>query len=200
VLHGVPAVASLLGERAGRFTLNAEQAPIDPDLTGSLHQQIAACVSRSRGAASSPRITVAAAAPAPPSIPPVPRPPPVVDIPVEVAPLVAEVPREATVRTLPITPRPFVPAFVPRMVTVTPRAHVERTLPLARPVVAALPIHRPSVAPAAAPEPRMRRSWGVPLRWVGVAAVAALGLVLGAGVRALRQTPSSTPTTAAPQH
>jgi len=51
VLHGVPAVASLLGERAGRFTLNAERAPIDPDLTGSLHQQIAACVTRSRGAA-----------------------------------------------------------------------------------------------------------------------------------------------------
>jgi DNA-binding response OmpR family regulator len=185
VLHGVPAIASLLGERAGRFTLNPERAPIDPDLTGSLHQQIAACVTRSRGAASAPRIVQAAEAPAPPSAP-LPYRPPVVEIPVEVGPLVVERAPEAVVRTLPIAPRPF----APRMVTMTPRAPTERTLPLVRPVFTP----RPS-APPPSIEPRARRSWGVPLTWVGVAAVAALGLVLGAGVRALRQTPASSPTT-----
>jgi DNA-binding response OmpR family regulator len=183
-LHGVPAIASLLGERIGRFTLNPERAPIDPDLTGSLHQQIAACVTRSRGAT---KVVEAAAVPAPPSIP-LPHRPPVTEIPVEVGPLVQERPQESPVRTLPLAPRPF----VPRMVTVSPRASVERTLPLARPVVASVAPQRPPVA-SASPEPRAGRSWGLSLRWVGVAAVAALGLVLGAGVRALRQTPANAP-------
>lgn len=183
MLHGVPAVASLLGERAGRFTLNPERAPIDPDLTGSLHQQIAACVTRSRGSV---RIAEAAVMP-PPSVPLQSR-PAMVEIPVEAGPLEVERAPEPAVRTLPIAPRPF----IPRMVTVTPRTSAERTLPLARPVAP----YRPPIV-SAPPEPRARRSWGVSLRWVGVAAVAALGLVLGAGVRALRQTPAGTPTTAA---
>jgi DNA-binding response OmpR family regulator len=195
VLHGVPAMASLLGERAGRFTLNPERAPIDPDLTGSLHQQIAACVARSRGATSAPRIVVPAEVSAPPPSAPPPHRPPVVEIPVEVAPLVVERPQEYPARTLPIAPRPF----LPRMVTVTPRAHTERTLPLVRPVpaVAASVAPHPPRAESRPPEPSARRSWGIPLRWVGVAAVAALGLVLGAGVRALRQTPPPSPPAAA---
>ncbi len=189
-VHGVPAMASLLGERAGRFTLSAERAPIDPDLTGSLHQQIAACVARSRGLASAPRIVVPAVASPPPSAPPrrleLVR-PSIDEIPVEVAPLVVERAQEPPARTLPLAPR----AFVPRMVTVTPRAP-ERTLPLARPVT-----HPPVAMTPRAPESRSGRSWGIPLRWVGVAAVAALGLVLGAGVRALRQPPTPAPVTAA---
>jgi DNA-binding response OmpR family regulator len=174
VLHGVPAVASLLGERAGRFTLSAERAPIDPDLTGSLHQQIAACVARSRGL--------------PPRRLELVR-PSVDEIPVEVAPLVVERAQEPPARTLPLAPR----AFIPRMVTVTPRATPERTLPLARPVTS----HPPVAVTSPAPESRSPRSWGIPLRWVGVAAVAALGLVLGAGVRALRQPSAPSPVTAA---
>jgi DNA-binding response OmpR family regulator len=193
VLHGVPAMASLLGERAGRFTLNPERAPIDPDLTGSLHQQIAASVARSRGAASAPRIVVPAPVPTPPAAP-LPHRPPVVEIPVEVGPMVVERPQEYPVRTLPIAPRPF----LPRMVTVTPRAHAERTLPLARPAPTSVAPSRPREA-SPSPEPPAHRSWGIPLRWVGVAAVAALGLVLGAGVRALRQTPPPTAAAVAPQ-
>ncbi|HEY3816628.1 MAG TPA: response regulator [Polyangiaceae bacterium] len=199
VLHGVPALASLLGERAGRFTLNAERAPIDPDLTGSLHQQIAAVVARSRGLASAPRIVVPAELPAPPSAPASTRAsivaPRVLEISVEEGPV--EHAPEPPARTLPLPPRPF----APRLVTVTPRAAVERTLPLARPAVRyiAAPTPLPAIVPSTVPStvPRAPRSWGIPLRWVGVAAVAALGLVLGAGVRALRQTPAPSPRTAA---
>ena len=198
VLHGAAAMASLLGERAGRFTVNPERAPIDPDLTGSLHQQIAACVARSRGVASIPRIVAAPVSPPPASPPPATAPlpvrvVPVLDIPIDVGP------EEPPARTLPLAPR----VFVPRTVTVTPRAILERTLPLARPVTHSVtppspaPFHLPAPLPFAPSGPRARRSWGGSLRWVGVAAVAALGLVLGAGVRALRQTPAPTPPVAA---
>ncbi|MGD0530604.1 MAG: DUF4388 domain-containing protein, partial [Polyangiaceae bacterium] len=190
VLHGPHALASLLGERVGRFTLNPERAPIDPDLSGSLHQQIAACVARSRGAASVPRLGAQPAAIQPPSAPP---PPPVLDIPIDVAPLVVERPT----RTVPLAPRPFVPSFAPRVVTVTPRATAEHTLPLARPVAAPRPVVSMPPATSYEPQPTMRRSWGVSLRWVGVAAVAVLGLVLGAGVRALRAQPAPSPVPAA---
>jgi hypothetical protein len=189
MVHGAAAMGSLLGERAGRFTLSPERAPIDPDLTGSLHQQIAAWVAKARGLASAPRIALPAeVAPPPPSAPRAFVPPPVDDIPVDVGPLVVERAQEAPARTVPLPPR----AFVPRLVTVTPRATAERTLPLGRPVTS----YRPPTLPRT-PESPTPRSWGIPLRWVGVAAVAALGLVLGAGVRALRQPAPPPPVTAA---
>ena len=185
VVHGTSALASLLGERAGRFTLNPERAPVDADLSGSLHQQIAACVARSRGGVRrvpSDPVEVAPVsehAPAPEAAPPPSAPP--VAIPIHVQPVIRERAPESTVRMMPIAPRPFVPRpFVPQTVVVTPRATAERTLPLVRSVA---PSRR---APEASPAP-VRRSWG----WVGVAAVAALGIVLGAGVRALRQPPPS---------
>ena len=199
VLHGAGALASLLGERAGRFTINPERAPIDADLTGSLHQQIAACVARARGglerAPSIPAEPAAADAPAPerqpsPSVP-------AVAIPIHFEAPVRERAPEPTVPMVQAAPpRPVVPRpFVPQTVVVTPRATAERTLPLVRSVA---PRRTPEASSAPVPA---RRSWG----WVGVAAVAALGIVLGAGVRALRQAPPSpapTPATtvaAAPQ-
>jgi DNA-binding response OmpR family regulator len=207
VVHGTQAIASLLGERGGRFTLSPERAPIDPDLSGSLHQQIAACVARARGATSVPRLVVQPAAAtrtaevSPPSAPPPQRPAPVEEIPIDVAPLVVERPLEAPARTVPLAPRPMVasfdPSFAPRVVTVTPRATAERTLPLARPVAAPRPVVSMPPATSYEPQASMRRSWGVPLRWVGVAAVAVLGLVVGAGVRALRAQPAPLPPPAA---
>jgi CheY-like chemotaxis protein len=215
VLQGKAALASLLGERAGRFTLNPERAPLEPDLSGSLHQQIASCVARYRaGAERAAGVHIEA------SPPPEPAPlepvagerAPEVAIPIDVQPFVHEHPvqvqpfvhqrpiqqpfvRERAIEAqplvrerpieptapLPIAPRPFLP---PQRVVVPLRPAAERTLPLVR----SLPARRAEEAPLATAVP-VRRSWG----WVGVAAVAALGIVLGAGVRALRQPPVTAP-------
>jgi CheY-like chemotaxis protein len=187
VIRGAAALGSLLGERIGRFNLASEQAPLDPDLEGGLHQQIAAYVARSRrglerftqrdssGDAES-AAPVVSVAPAPAAPAPLAQLPPAAP-PVVVSMLPVRQPELAT-RTVPITPRPM----APRTVVVTPRAVAERTLPLIR-----------STPPRTHDRPTElqvpRHGWGVPLRWVGIVAVATLGIVLGAGVRALRQAP-----------
>jgi CheY-like chemotaxis protein len=183
MLRGAPALVSLLQERAGRFTLQSEQAPIEADLSGSLHQQIASCVASAR------RGLDAAKAP-PPSQPAPVAPMPAVVVPAAaLAPVVQAAPLSQPampVATLPMAPRSLVvraPAPAPRV--------PERTLPLARPEARRpVPVVRTGASPA-------RRSWKGSLRWVGVAVVAALGLVLGAGVRALRQPPAPPPTVSA---
>jgi DNA-binding response OmpR family regulator len=160
VVRGAPALASLIGERAGRFTLGFEQVPLDTDLAGTLHQQIAAYVARSRRGGE------------PPASEPV-------------SERVVLPHPESVATTLPIAPRPFLPPGV----ALAPRAAPERTLPLVSPVALRAP------APSATPRDAQRapRSWGAPMRWVGIAAVAALGVMLGAGVRALRQAPATPP-------
>ena len=172
VLRGTPAIVSLLGERAGRFTLDAESSRIPGELTGSLHQQIASCVARAREHRIRPTrapVSVPAIPAAAPSPPPAPQPPAMV---VRTAP-------EPAVRTVPIPPRPF----VPRVVIVTPRTP-EPTLPLSQ-----SPTPRPAV-PARPPRPARvatPRAWKAPmLRYAGVAAIAALGILVGAGVHVLR--------------
>jgi CheY-like chemotaxis protein len=191
ILRGSPALASLLAERAGRFTLDVERTPIETELSGGLHQQIAAYVARSRGAVPRPAPVAApppAPEPAPASVAPPPPPPAVVAVApvIQAAPVLAPRPMpEPATRTVPIPPRPF----VPRLVVVTPRAPAEPTLPLApsRPAV------QRSATTVVEAAPSVRRSWKAALRWVGVAAIAALGLVLGAGVHALRQPPADRP-------
>ena len=102
---------------------------------------------------------------------------------------------EPVAATWPIAPRPFVPGVV----LVTSRAAPERTLPLPLPLPLPRPMPVAPRAPAAGRGDALRtprsspRSWGAPLRWIGIAAVAALGIVLGAGVRALRQPPAGPP-------
>jgi CheY-like chemotaxis protein len=167
VVRGDPVLASLLRERAGRFSLELERTPLDADLGGSLHQQIAGYVARFRREAKRPR-----PGPRSESLPaPVPTPA------VEVRP-------ETAVATLPIALR----HFVPRPVIVGPSCPApERTRPLV-PQLA-----RPAASAGSGATRRTPRSWGGLLRWVGIAAIAALGIVLGAGVRALRQTAASAP-------
>jgi hypothetical protein len=181
VLRGTPAIVSLLGERAGRFTLDVEQSRIEPELSGSLHQQIAGCVARAREGVLRAAVAAApaaesghgpASAPAPISVRP--PSPPLVYVPAAAATAAAP----PAVRTVPIAPRPF---FMPRTVTVTPRA-AERTLPLARPAAP-----RPPTPSTPAPT-QARHAWRRPLlRYAGVAIVAALGIIFGAGVHVLRQ-------------
>lgn len=188
-LRGATALSALLDERAGRFTLDVEHAPIEGNMSGSLHQQLAACVARSRrGSAVAVTAQVAPAAPpveaAPPSMP-APAPPPSAPslprTPLALCPAPSLRPMvEASVRTLPMSPRPF----VARAVVVARPATPERTLPLppGKPNT-----RRPAPAPARTAI-AIRRSWKSSLkRLAGVVAVAALGLVVGAGVRALRQ-------------
>jgi len=176
VIRGVAALDSLLGEREGRFTLSPEDGPVDGELLGSLHHQIAACVARVRRAGVRP---VSIAAPAS-SAAPVPAPAaaqaPAPHVPAPIAPPVARPPARPV---FVYAPRPTEPRTAPMHVSLAPlvRPAPERTLPLraARPEQAAIG----------------RRSRGVPLRWLGVAAVAALGIVLGAGARALRHAPDA---------
>jgi CheY-like chemotaxis protein len=187
VVRGAPALASLIGERAGRFTLGFEQVPLDADLAGTLHQQIAAYVARSRRGGeppagepvSEPIVLPSRIAAVGADAPPAGR---IADP--RAAPAVERHP-ESVATTLPIAPRPFLPPGVP----LAPRAAPESTLPLVSPVA------RRALAPSATPREAQRapRSWGAPMRWVGIAAVAALGVVLGAGVRALRQAPAAPP-------
>jgi CheY-like chemotaxis protein len=164
VIRGVPALESLLAERAGRFTLSPDDGRVDGELLGSLHQQIAACVARVRRAGM------------PPGPASVPAPAPVPAAPV------------ATVSAPPVALAPTRPACV------APRLPEPRTSPMRvtlAPVVRPVPVPVRTVPLRAAPPepvaPRQRPS-GIPLRWLGVAAVAALGIVLGAGARALRHT------------
>jgi CheY-like chemotaxis protein len=197
VVRGAPVLASLLGERAGRFTLAPEQVPLDADLGGTLHQQIAACVARfRRGAEGPPGEAVAEPDVLPAAVAAHEEPRPAAEILAVGAPAPAVEPQpEPVAATWPIAPRPFVPGVV----LVTSRAAPERTLPLPLPLPLPRPMPVAPRAPAAGRGDALRtprsspRSWGAPLRWIGIAAVAALGIVLGAGVRALRQPPAGPP-------
>jgi CheY-like chemotaxis protein len=192
VLHGATALGSLLSERSGRFTLSPEHAPVDAELSGTLHQQLSAHVALSRRA-SVPRVgerppvavpgdalqpAVVVVAPAAP-LPPPPPPPQALTVAAPGPRAVWPGPQPLP-RTLPLHPR-----AVARIDATTPLQHAapRRKLPSL-----SIPL---------------KRSWGArPLRWVGVAAIAALGIVLGAGVRALRQgsdAASTTPRAAAAQ-
>lgn len=212
MLRGVDALTSLLDERSGKFTLASSQSLVDAELEGSLHSQIADHVARRRRASempvaaiprrdSEPRVAVAP----PPSrpVPPpvlVPAEPPARAVPVAPLPLppvappaaAAPVAQEPIAFTVPIArpavvPQPvFAPPALARAAFVRPvvpavvhaRPGADRTAPLPRP-------SRPPTPRVVAEEPRRRRA--VPLRWVGVAALAVLGIVLGAGARALHQ-------------
>jgi len=229
-VSGPPALALLLDERVGRFTLSPERGLVEPDLSGTLHQQMAAYAARSRGGvdegskvdpipASAPASSTAAAtatststpastpaSTATPASPPLPTPTCAPSISVATIPqrpsldvalsLAVRQPRteralEPLVHTLRMAPR----SVAPRAAVEPPApAGPERTLPLTRPAPRRLVAPAPPRATAA----RSPRSWGVPLRWVGVAAIAALGIVLGAGVRALRQPPAVQVTGTAP--
>jgi CheY-like chemotaxis protein len=186
VFRGSAALASLLGERNGRFTLSDEQGPLDADLSGSLHQQIAAYVARCRRGAERPASAgaVEPAASAAPGVELVAEHAPPGSIPMAVPGVVAERLPEPVVSTLPIPPSPL----VARTFLVAPRAAPERTLPLGTPT------SRRSTETRRAELPGARRlRTGSSLRWVGIAAVAALGIILGAGVRALHQPPMAAP-------
>jgi len=184
-VSGRPALALLLDERAGRFTLGPDEAPLDPDLDGSLHRQIATHVARfRRGPEGLPSESVAETAVLPVTVAAQEESPPAAECMPGTVPAPPVEPRpEPVAPTLPIAPRPFVPgpAVAP------PRASPEGTQPLASPVARRAP---PAAPPGALHTRRSSRSWGAPLRWVGIAVVAALGIVLGAGVRALRQAPA----------
>ncbi|HEY8088422.1 MAG TPA: response regulator [Polyangiaceae bacterium] len=185
LLRAEAALASLLAERAGRFTLAAETPPIDRELTGSLHQQIAAYVARARGLAAKPAATVALS----PAL--VAAPPGLVAPQVIAAPAVP--PRsffEPAIRTLPIVMR-----------ALSPRSTPERTLPLAMPEPRPGPTPPRSEPREAEPAARVRapRSWRAPLRVAAVVAIAVLGIALGAGVRAMRQPAPPAPPASAPQ-
>jgi CheY-like chemotaxis protein len=202
VLRGPPVLASLLSERSGRFTLSAEHAPVEGELTGSLHQQLAGHIARFRRggplvvqppvqivppsapASASPSAPATASALASASAPapaPVPALAPAPTL-VQAGPAAAQAPwlippPEAIARTVPLGPR-----------------HVaDHTAPLARPA----PSRKHDVVPAP-PPPSPRRLRGIPLRWVSVAAVAALGILLGAGARMLRQATEAPPAAQAP--
>jgi CheY-like chemotaxis protein len=159
--RGIGALDSLLAERAGRFTLAPELGPVDGELLGTLHQQIAACVARVRRAEM----------PVPAVVPP----------------------RPATSTAQPV-PLPQQPVFLaPR--PPEPTALVQASfVPVARPVPErTVPLQR---AAPARPALSQHRSRAVPLRWLGLAAVAVLGIVLGAGARALRHADVVAPTQA----
>jgi CheY-like chemotaxis protein len=220
VARGLDALASLLDERSGKFTLTSSQSPVDGELEGSLHQQIASYVARRRrtsempvsGArppASEPSLRSApapskaapVAASAPPSAPsahaqPLPAEPAARTVPLlrpvarpaHQAPSTPRSPMEPTMplpRAAPICPPPYAFAAHPAF---GPAAAYAPAPASAIPLAAVLPFPAARVPPApavVAEEPRRRR--GVPLRWVGIAAIAALGIVLGAGARALHQ-------------
>jgi CheY-like chemotaxis protein len=180
VVRGGPALAALLRERSGRFSVRLEHGPLDVDLGGSLHRQIAGHVARfRRGDEQPPSDPVAE--------PEVPAESVVAGvegsssdecIPIHVATPTTEIQVEPVAATLPMAPRPWVPRTVG---VALPHAAPERTLPLA------LRVTRGATPADPREEPRWHRAWGAPLRWVGIAAIAALGVALGAGVRALRQ-------------
>jgi CheY-like chemotaxis protein len=176
VVGGGPALAALLRERTGRFSLGPEHGPLDADLGGSLHQQIAGPVARfRRGTEHVPGDPLAQpAAPAASVVAGWPDD----GIPIHVATPTTEIQVEPAATTWPMAPRPLVAHAV---VAPLPRAAPERTLPLV------LQATRRAIAAGPREAPRRHRAWGAPLRWVGIAALAALGVVLGAGVRALRQ-------------
>jgi CheY-like chemotaxis protein len=231
-ISGAPALALLLDERVGRFTLNPARGLVEPDLSGTLHQQMEAYAARSRGGvdggskvahaaasalapstaaktwtstpASTPTSTATPAStsaplPMPTSAPSVPvasipqRPSLDVALSLAVRQRPTERAQEPLVHTLRMAPRSVAPGAA-----VAPPApagpELERTLPITRPA----PRRLVAPPPPSATTARSPRSWGVPLRWVGVAAIAALGIVLGAGVRALRQPPAAPRTTSAP--
>jgi len=150
-LHGVPAIASLLGERIGRFTLT-ERAPIDPISPG-------ACTSRIAHVSPIPRcdeVVEAAAVPAPRAFP----------FPSATGHGDPRGGRPARPGTSPgvagADASPRSTPFVPRMVTVSPRASVERTLPLARPSSRR---SLPNVRGASASPNRVQPFVGLSLRW-----------------------------------
>jgi CheY-like chemotaxis protein len=190
VVRGAPVLGALLGERTGRFNLAPEQSALEADLEGGLHQQIAGYVARSRRGdclvpalqAAPPVAPAPAAALAPAAVIPVAVRP---AVPVPVVITLAPHP-EAGSRTVPLAPRPVA---LRASTTGAARAVAERTLPLIRSSAPRSQDRSTEVQPR-------RRTWQVPLRLAGVAAVAALGIVLGAGVRALRQ--ASTPAAAVP--
>jgi CheY-like chemotaxis protein len=171
VARATNALGLLLAERAGRFTLTPDGSDVDDDLLGTLHQQIASHVARAR------RGLVALAPVEVPALAPVVAPAP---------PTAAEV----------APPAPFVypqVAFVsaPRVLEPANRTTpmVLQRGPALRPVAERTAPLRPTAMPVVALAGR--RSWNIPLRWLGVAAVAALGIVLGAGARVLKHTPET---------
>jgi CheY-like chemotaxis protein len=201
-VRGLDALTSFLDERSGRFTLTASHAPVEVELEGSLHQQIAAHVADCRRTSEMP---VKAARPSASSATAVqlPAPTQVVAPRAPVAPLALVAPVAHLALVAPAAPvAPIVQAAIPPR-TLEP---VPRTVPIARHAAPAPSLVAPFTRPAAertTPIPRRTRrssdrsaapvaelpvrTRGIPLRWVGIAAVAALGILLGAGARALRQ-------------
>jgi CheY-like chemotaxis protein len=197
-LRGPAALAALLPERDGQFALSSGSGPVEANLAGSVHQQLGPLVAQFRrpntneGPAGSkradphtnegPRLAVPQA------------PPPAAHAAQDAADIVKAVPaapprpnhapvpsREALARAAAMAPPPG---------TGSPQRPADRTRPLQS---------APPSAPRRARETlrrmrdRLRHGMSaasrprLPIHWVGLAAVATLGVVLGAGIRVWRQ-------------
>ncbi|HEY6463069.1 MAG TPA: response regulator [Polyangiaceae bacterium] len=219
-VRGIDALTSFLDERSGRFTLTTGHAPVEAELEGSLHQQVAAHVARSRRTSEMPVKPVRPSAPeAVTNSPPIeaPRPAFIAAVPLPiVAPVAPAVAPPIAAPLAPLAPVPL-PMAPPVVTAPPPPPPVRAPEPIARTVPIAQPQGRANVAPFTRPAAerttpipqRTRRSSdrpaavvaglpgrtrAIPLRWVGIAAVAALGILLGAGARALRQAEVPAPT------
>lgn len=185
VTRGVGAIDSLLAERSGRYSLSLELGPVDSELRGSLHQQIAACVARFR------RALTPAEMPAPAVVEPSPRAAAPQALAPAQRPVGAGQPETLTRRP---SARGLRPLDLAQRTTEATAGMPALPLPAVRPVLEkTLPLRRCAGSEPSHPQ---RPGQSAYLRWIGLAAVAALGIVLGAGARALRHPGALVPTPA----